>query len=62
MTWQVLFNVFDIKPTLKMLEYQIEDKYWSALKPFLIFLNYIKNDEYTDIKMDQNVIDKLRKI
>lgn len=58
----VLFNVFDIKPTLKMLEYQIEDKYWSALKPFLIFLNYIKNDEYTDIKMDQNVIDKLRKI
>ena len=58
----VLFNVFDIKPTLKMLEYQIEDKYWSALKPFLIFLNYIKNDEYTDIKMDQSVIDKLRKI
>ena len=58
----VLFNVFDIKPTLKMLEYQIEDKYWSALKPFLIFLNYIRNDQYTDIIMDQNVIDKLRKI
>jgi hypothetical protein len=45
-----------------MLEYQIEDRYWSALKPFLIFLNYIKNDQYTDIKMDQNVVDKLRKI
>lgn len=58
----VLFNVFDIKPTLKMLEYQIENKYWSALKPFLIFLNYIRNDQYTDIIMDQNVIDKLRKI
>lgn len=58
----VLFNVFDINPTLKMLEYQIEDKYWSALKPFLIFLNYIRNDQYTDITMDQNVIDKLRKI
>lgn len=58
----VLFNVFDIKPTLKMLEFQIEDKYWPALKPFLIFLNYIKNDEYTEIKMDQKVIDKLRKI
>ena len=58
----VLFNVFDIKPTLKMLEFQIEGKYWPALKPFLIFLKYIKNDQYTDIKMDQNVIDKLRKI
>lgn len=58
----VLFNVFDINPTLKMLEYQIEDKYWSALKPFLIFLNYIRNDQYTDITMDHNVIDKLRKI
>lgn len=58
----VLFNVFDIKPTLKMLEFQIESKYWPALKPFLIFLKYIKNDQYTDIKMDQNVIDKLRKI
>lgn len=58
----VLFNVFDVKPTLKMLEFQIESKYWPALKPFLIFLKYIKNDQYTDIKMDQNVIDKLRKI
>jgi len=58
----VLFNVFDIKPTLKMLEFQIEGKYWPALKPFLIFLKYIKNDQYTDIKMDPYVIDKLRKI
>jgi hypothetical protein len=58
----VLFNVFDVQPTLRMLEYQIEDRYWSALKPFLIFLNYIKNDQYTDITMDQNVVDKLRKI
>ena len=24
----VLFNVFDVQPTLRMLEYQIEDKYW----------------------------------
>lgn len=58
----VLFNVFDVQPTLRMLEYQIEDRYWPALKPFLIFLNYIKNDQYTDITMDQNVVDKLRKI
>jgi len=58
----VIFNVFDIKPTLKMLEYHMEDKYWPTLKPFLIFLNHIRNDEYTNIAMDKKVIERLRKI
>lgn len=58
----VIFNVFDIKPSLKMLEYQIPEQYWPALKPFLIFLRHIRNDEYTDITMDKRVVDKLREI
>jgi len=58
----VIFNVFDIRPTLKMLEYHMEDKYWPTLKPFLIFLNHIRNDEYTNIAMDKKVIERLRKI
>jgi len=58
----VIFNVFDIKPTLKMLEYQIPEQYWPALKPFLIFLRHIRNDEYTYIPMDKKVVDKLREI
>lgn len=58
----IIFNVFDIKPSLKMLEYQIEEKYWNALKPFLIYLRHIRNDEYTEISMDQVVVEKLRKI
>jgi len=58
-----LANVFGIKPTLKILEFKLNKKeYWSILKPFLIFLKYIKNTEYTDIKMDENVINQLRKI
>ena len=58
----IIFNVFDIKPALKMLDYQIEKKYWYILKPFLIYLKYIKNNEYTNIPMDKEVIDRLRKI
>ena len=58
----VIFNVFDIQPSLKMLEYYMNDKYWSALKPFLIFLRHIRNDEYTEIEMDKHVIERLRKI
>ena len=58
----VIFNVFDIKPSLKMLEYQIEEQYWYILKPFLIFLKHITNDQYTNIEMDKLVVDRLRKI
>lgn len=58
----VIFNVFDIKPSLKMLEYHMENKYWSAIKPFLIFLRHIRNEEYTEIEMDKTVIERLRKI
>lgn len=58
----VIFNVFDIQPALKMLEYQIDKKYWHVLKPFLIYLRHITNDQYTEIDMDKEVIDRLRKI
>ena len=58
----VFFNVFGIEPALNMLEFKLDDKYWPVIKPFLIFLRYIRNDQYTDIKMDQNVVDVLRKI
>jgi len=58
----VIFNVFGIQPSLQMLEYHIEQKYWTSLKPFLVFLKYIKNDEYTNIPLDQHVVDRLRKI
>lgn len=58
----VIFNVFDIQPSLKMLEYHMDEKYWSALKPFLIFLRHIRNDQYTEIEMDKKVIERLREI
>ena len=58
----VIFNVFGIKPSLRMLEFHIDNKYWYILKPFLIYLNYIKNDEYTNIEMDKEIVGRLRKI
>ena len=58
----VIFNVFDIEPSLKMLEYHINIKYWNSLKPFLIFLKHIRNNQYTNITMDKVVIEKLRTI
>lgn len=58
----IIFNVFGIKPALRMLEYKVDKKHWNVVKPFLIYLKYIKNDEYTDISMDKVVVEKLRKI
>ena len=58
----VVFNVFGIEAALKILELKLEDKHWPIIKPFLIFLKYIKNEEYTGITMDPNVVDILRKI
>jgi len=58
----VVFNMFGIKAALNILELKLESKHWPIVKPFLIFLNYIKNDEYTGIAMDPNVIEELRKI
>ena len=58
----VIFNMFGIEAALDILELKLEDKHWPIVKPFLIFLNYIKNDQFTGITMDPNVVDILRKI
>lgn len=58
----VIFNMFGIEAALNILDLKLEKKHWPVVKPFLIFLNYITNDQYTGIMMDPNVVDALRKI
>lgn len=58
----VIFNVFGIEPSVKMLEVKLEERQWPVIKPFLIFLKYITNDQLTGIEMDQKVVEALRKI
>ena len=58
----VIFNSFGIEASLNMLELKLDKHHWPVVKPFLIFLKYIRNDQYTDIAMDPTIIDKLRKI
>ena len=58
----ILYNVFGIESANKMVFYKLEEKHLSALKPFLIFLNYIKEEDYVDIPLDKNIVEKLRNI
>jgi hypothetical protein len=57
----VIFNVFGNEAGVEMLALKIEGiEQWNALKPFLIFLKAITNDDLTGINMDKNVIKILR--
>ena len=58
----VVFNSFGIEAALNILELKLDPKHWPVIKPFLIYLRYIRNDQYTGIVMDQDVINTLRKI
>lgn len=58
----VIFNSFGIEASLKILELKLDESHWPLVKPFLIFLKYIRNDQYTNIAMDPYIVDKLRKI
>lgn len=58
----IVFNVFGVEAGLNILEFKLEERHWPIVKPFLIFLKHITNDQYTNITMDQKVIEELRKI
>ena len=58
----IICNSFGIKNALKIFELKLTDKYWPVLKPFLIYLKYIKNEDYVGINMDQHIINILREI
>ena len=58
----VIFNVFGAEAALNMLQVKLDKEQWSTIKPFLVFLKYIRNDQLTGIEMDQKVVEVLRKI
>jgi len=58
----VVFNSFGIEAGLNILKLKLDERHWPVVKPFLIFLNYIANTQLTEISMDRNVVERLRKI
>lgn len=67
----MLGNVFPIQIVSRILFFKIPEQYWSALKTFMIFLNYMpekiesingKNILSSDISLDMKIADKLRDI
>ena len=38
----VIFNVFGIEASLKILELRLDEKHWPVIKPILLYLSYIR--------------------
>ena len=58
----VVFNSFGIEPAINILKLKLDERHWPVIKPFLIYLKYIRDDQITGFKMDKVVIDRLRQI
>ena len=58
----VIYNVFGIQAANHIMFYKIEEKNWPLLKTFLVYLNYLPEDQDVEIPLDFHVIGVLRKI
>lgn len=58
----ILHNVFGIDAAKVMLLHKIDKRHWNIIKPFLVYLNYLREDELVDIPMDPTVVERLRKL
>jgi hypothetical protein len=57
-----IYNVFDIDAANEMVFFKCDKKTWSALKSFLVFLNYLPYDVMTEISCDKDVELKLQNL
>lgn len=58
----VVFNVFGPEATVNILNLKLDEKHWPVIKPFLVFLRYITNDQLIGVPQDELVVERLRKI
>jgi len=57
-----IYNVFPIPAANRMMFHKIDSDLWPTLKTFLLFLNYIPDNEYQDVTIDLKAIKILQKI
>ena len=58
----VLANVFGVDASSTLLFFKIEKKHWSTLKTFLVYLNYMPENDLKNIATDVKVLKELRDI
>lgn len=65
------YNCFEVTAATQMLFYKVPKEYWSYLKPFLLYLNFLPEKIYcvgnepidmVNITMDMTIVNKLRRL
>jgi len=57
----VIYNVFEIFAANKMMFFKIDEDLWPSLKSFLIYLNYLpENNKYHGVTVDLHIAKKLQ--
>ena len=58
----VLANVFGVDAATTLLFFKIERNHWSILKAFLVFLQYMPENDLIDVQINHEVMGKLGQI
>ena len=58
----VLANVFGIDAATTLLFFKIERNHWPILKAFLVFLQYMPENDLVDVQINHEVMGKLGQI
>lgn len=58
----VLYNVFGIAAANKMMFYKMEPHYWPMIKTFLVYLNFLNENQYVEVPLVDDIISVLRKL
>ena len=58
----VLANVFGVDAATTLLFFKIERNHWPILKAFLVFLQYMPENDLTDVQINHEVMGKLGQI
>ncbi len=58
----VIYNVFGIKAANRMIWFKVNKEHWHFIKPFLVFLNYLPEDEKVEVSMDPYIVEVLRNL
>lgn len=58
----ILYNVFSIPAANRMCFFKLEPELWPALKTFLVYLDFLPENERVEIPVDQKIVAVLRQL
>ena len=58
----VLSNVFGVDATTTLLFFKIEQKHWSLLKTFLVYLHFMPENDLIEISINHNALAQIGKL